>query len=920
MRLLLPLLLAATLAADDRSADWRAAHALARTGEYAKAEEMLEQVVSAAPNEVRAWIDLAQIHALRGHAAVAAKALERGLAALPDDPTLTTARAELLLADGKEDDALPLLDAVVAKDPTRLHARCLRDRLWLDHGKRDEAEADLEGFYQRYNEVESMTSDELVDVARGLWISATRKGEKATQKKVADGSAGILVDATRLDPENVDAHLLWGDCYLEKHDADAARAAFNAALKINPHHPDAHVGLAGCAWEEGRLDLAETCARRALTCDPTRAGAHLFLARVAAERGDDAALAAALAAAPEHVRSSPDAITLEAARAWIRGDADAFSDAARRYATARTAGAGLYLFVGDLLSRRLRFAEAQTLYAKAEEADPHEARAAVGLALALLRAGDEEKGRRALEVAYARDPFNLWAKSTTEFFTTVRDEYVSTDTMHVSVRCHTDEANLLSAYVPPMAEGTWQWLADHVGMEGPSPLRIDVVPSVAQFQQRTVGLPWARPPVAALGNVVVVLSPNTANRKRVGPYSWSHAVRSGIAQAWLLHGSEGRIPLPMLAGLAESILPSPPAWPVEVLRAMDAGRLPPREDLLAGVPRREDALLVGAARAAGGTIGAKGVKGFLESCRAGHADVADYPGKLPDRRPGRLRIPTDPRTEAALRASLTGQAADAEPLARLAEVALGDGRAAEAGELARKSLDLAPKQPLALRVSADALRVEGKWAEAKAAYEAAIAAGADDAETWLTLADACGKLGGEGRRDALTKARDRCPEWTGEKSPHEQLAAACEEAKDAPGLADALDAWSKAAPESDDVALRLARARLATGRKEEAFAAYERGIEADLLDLKAHVEIGDLAMDLGHADRALTAFGTSVLLLEGLNKDHRYDRPLAGLLVKRAGARLALGKKDECRSDLHRALAIDPTNPEAEKMLRTVGE
>ncbi|MEK7866899.1 MAG: hypothetical protein AAB434_09480, partial [Planctomycetota bacterium] len=314
--------------------------------------------------------------------------------------------------------------------------------------------------------------------------------------------------------------------------------------------------------------------------------------------------------------------------------------------------------------------------------------------------------------------------------------------------------------------------------------------------------------------------------------------------------------------------------------------------------------------------------GLLEACRGARVDEAipDYPAKVPGRRPGRLRIPTDPRTADALRASLTGRAADSEPLARLAEIALLDGRGVEALDIAAKSLALDPKQPLALRVQGQAQGGLGKWTEARTSYEEAIAAGADDAETWLALADAMKKCDQGDQRAALTKARDRCPEWTGKGSPHDVLATACEEAKDAEGLLAALAAWSAAAPEDDVVALRLARALTEAGRKEEALAAYERAIEADLLDMKAHVDAGDVAMDVAKPDRALTAFGTAILLLEGLNKDHRYDRPLAGLNVKRAGAHLARKDEKACRVDLKRALILDPGNPEAERMLQTVGE
>lgn len=922
MRRLAPLILAVPLAAQDPVADLATAHNLARTGEYEKAEPLLETLVRAHPTELRAWLDLYRIHALQGAHEKASETLDRALEALPDHPALLTARAELLLARGREEDALALLEGVVARDDKLVRARYLRDRLWLLRGKRDEAEKDLDAFYQLYNEGESFTSEELTELARGLWLSATRKGERSTQKKVADGSAGLLVDATRIDPDNADAHILWGQCFLEKHDADAARKAFSAALKIHPKHPDAHVGMAGVMWEEGRLDAAETSARRALLCDPTHAAAHLLIARVAVERGDKAAYAAAIEAAPEHVRSSPEAHVLAAAHAWLRGDADGFTEAHRLYALERPAGGDLFLFVADLLARRLRFAEAMELYARALAADPHETRAAVGYALALLRTGDEENGWKAMENAYARDPFNLWAKETVEYFVSVHQEYVPTETMHVTVRMHHEEANLLAAYVPPMAEGAWQWIADRVTIEGPAPLRLDVVPNVALFQQRTVGLPWARPPVAAFGTVAVVLSPNLTNRQRAGAFSWSHAVRSAVAQAWLVHGSQGRLPLPLLSGLADALLPAPPSWDVEVLRAIDAGTLPSREELLAGVPGRDARLLQGAARAAGTTIGIEGVASLLEACRRARLEEAipDYPAKVPGRRPGRLRIPTDPKRAEELRASLTGGATDAEPLARLAEIAMANGRGAEALRLAGQSLALDPKQPLALRVQGQAQATLGRWVEARTSYEAAIAAGADDAETWVALAEAMQTTDKSDRRETLTRARDRCPEWTGKGSPHDLLAAACEEANDAEGLLAALAAWSAAAPEDDETAMRLARALADAGRAEEALAAYERAIEADLLDMKGHVEAGDLAIKLGRAERALTAYGTAILLLEGLNQNHRYDRPLAGLYVKRAGAYQALAKTKECRIDLKRALILDPGNPEAEAMLRTVGE
>ena len=54
----------------------------------------------------------------------------------------------------------------------------------------------------------------------------------------------LFSEATRSNPNNLEAQVLWGDLFLEKYNANDAQRSYQAVLDINSRHVPALVGMA----------------------------------------------------------------------------------------------------------------------------------------------------------------------------------------------------------------------------------------------------------------------------------------------------------------------------------------------------------------------------------------------------------------------------------------------------------------------------------------------------------------------------------------------------------------------------------------------------------------------------------------------------------------------------------------------------
>ncbi|MEN6311963.1 MAG: sulfatase-like hydrolase/transferase, partial [Acidobacteriota bacterium] len=215
-------------------------------------------------------------------------------------------RAEDASIAREYDDALGLLDEVVAQDPEIMEARQVRARIYLALDRPEEALAECrealkvdEGYeaavltmaqaykmLKRYDEAvagfvrarELDPRDPNPFVSLGEIYCATRRFDEAIAN---------LAAAVELDPDHsAQAHNLLGTVYLEKGMFDEARKEIGRALEIRPRLADAHFNL---GWlNEARKDLPKAIEeyREEIEIHPDSYPAHFNLAMIFSRTGD----------------------------------------------------------------------------------------------------------------------------------------------------------------------------------------------------------------------------------------------------------------------------------------------------------------------------------------------------------------------------------------------------------------------------------------------------------------------------------------------------------------------------------------------------------------------------------------------------------------------------------------------------------
>ena len=164
-------------------------------------------------------------------------------------PLLGTQLAEIKRAVGESQEALRILEAVVlglADPPVRT---LVQYGSLLDFvGQKQLAVSILDQAVQRYNNGLVFASEDVAMVALASWLMGNFHDANS-----------LFSEATRANPNNLEAHTLWGDLFLEKYNASDAERSYQEALDVNGRYVPALVGIAnvvGDDWPELAKDIA----------------------------------------------------------------------------------------------------------------------------------------------------------------------------------------------------------------------------------------------------------------------------------------------------------------------------------------------------------------------------------------------------------------------------------------------------------------------------------------------------------------------------------------------------------------------------------------------------------------------------------------------------------------------------------------
>lgn len=485
----------------------------------------------------RNWIRLL-IEAGRAGEAVAAA---RRLGA--DDPALATVLGEALRATGHRAAAESAwVRAMAASADDRAVARVNLGEVLADRGDRRGAAEQFKAAITSLVQPEApIVSDEFV----ALGTAYRHLG--ADDPSLFREALAAYDRAIALGPVTHEARIRLGDLFLEKFNGPDAAATFREVLAVNPRHARALLGKARHAWFDG-ADSALQYTRMALEANPSLPDAHTFLARLEleAERYPEAAAAAAAALKqnPEHL---PALAMLAASRYLLTDDAGyaAARDSALRL---NPRNAEFHADLAEAAGRNRLYREARDFADEAVRLDPRSWRALALRGTNALRLGQMAEGRRDLEEAFRGDPFNLWTKNTLDLL----DHLVAwpeTRSARDRFRFVIDsaESDLLTPYIAPLAEEAFDSLVARYQYEPPTPVRLEIFGSHADFSVRTVGLAGLGALGVSFGSVLAMDSPSARNR---GDFNWGSTFWHELGHAFTLGMSGHRVPRWFSEGLS----------------------------------------------------------------------------------------------------------------------------------------------------------------------------------------------------------------------------------------------------------------------------------------------------------------------------------------------------------------------------------
>jgi tetratricopeptide (TPR) repeat protein len=791
--------------------------------------------------------------------------------------------------EGRYDEVDSLTDKLDLHDP---NVAAIRGRTLIARGRYQEADALLRPVVQRAPQSEAAL--ELGLLERML----TRPGAAATLERVAaladtssdgrevaraaralralgrfqEANASYREAAAEL-PGDPGVQAAWGELFLEKYNKAEAMRSFQMALQVDPRWTPALVGSARTLADDNPPQ-AISFAKRALEINPSAVDAHLFLAEQAADAGkfDEArqSIQRALAVNP----NSLEARALLGGLAYVEDkQADFEAEVAKALAIAPNYG-DAYRVAGELAAHNYRFEEAVALTRRALALDADNPQTLADLGLQLLRTGEEDEARRALDASFKLDGYDvvtlnlLTMLDSLEKFATVRDG-------DLIVRMHQDEAPVLQDYAIPLAHEALKALSARYEFTPKGPILVEIFPKHDDFAVRTLGLPGMIGALGAcFGRVVTMDSPRA---RPPGEFQWEATLWHELAHVITLQLSNQRIPRWLTEGISVyEERRARPEWgremDVEFASMLNRGETLKLTDLNAAFqnPKTISLAYFEASLVVDHIVSAYGDAGLRGLVRA-FAQGLD--------------------TDAALKRTLNTdfermQAGFDETVERL----FGPMRRALA-------------VPDDVAAGTDLLKLP--------AAELRTLAGAHPGSYPIQVA--LGRaLRKEGQLDEAIQALERAaalvPVARGKGSPHDELAAIALEKKDRARAVAELTALVKNDFNNVDAARQLADLL----RQDEAAGAatlepvYRRIVAIDPFDGEAHAALGRFALQRNDAEAAIREFRTVLAL-------NPVDRALAHTDLAESYYRS--GRKAEAKKQTLAALEIAPAYERAQELL-----
>lgn len=508
-------------------------HAALRAGQYEEAIAGFEAQIASGPSGT-AGVDPAVVLGLAS-AYESVGRYEDALNHLGAHDTVSgavLARARILYRTGETAEAERLFTEIEASDGRdRLEARLWLGRTALDGGQRDDALALFDTFIDAYNNASSLTGRDLLAVGHAVAFLGERDPD------LFRDALRAFDEALAADPDLDEAQIAIGELFLDKHNSGEAKGAFQTVLSRNPNHPEANLGMARAQRFDGSRD-AILSNQKALEVNPNLVAARVFqgLLMLELEETKRAREEASLALSVNP--GSLEAKSILATADLLSRDRVAFAQKEANILASNARYSELYSMAAELLAQRRQYAMAAELAAKGAELRPEDADVRGHLAMNQLRIGQMDQGRRNLEQAFENDPHNVWYYNTLELLDDLQNFEVI-QAGDFTLVLHEREADLLAPYLARYAQEALDALSSRYGARPPTPIRLEVFPSHADFSVRTVGLAGLGALGVSFGSVLAMDSPSARD---AGAFNWASTLWHEVAHSVHMGLSDHRVP------------------------------------------------------------------------------------------------------------------------------------------------------------------------------------------------------------------------------------------------------------------------------------------------------------------------------------------------------------------------------------------
>jgi cellulose synthase operon protein C len=847
-----------------------------RSGDYVRAKQCFETAIGEKSNLEESQAGLLQTLRETGAYQEALKRAQEFLSARDDSAILHLEQGRILEELGQYASAEKQLrqSMILAPSGTSLRLDAIRDLglLLEETGRRDDARLLWDQVLEEYKAGRVKGSQSLGDVAVAAW----RRG-------YAKDAKDIFIDATSQNLKGVWLPSLtdFGYLFLEKYNATDALGVFRDCLEINKSYPPALLGMALAKRYENDIE-ALTYATAALKVNPNLTGALNLLAKLAIEEEDYPTalkqIDAALAVNPANLES----LSLRAFCLYVRDDKAGFSEIEKQVLAINPACGKFYYILAENLVSRVKYQEAVDWSRKAIALDPQLWAAYATLGMNLMRVGNLEEGRKAIQQAFDGDPFNVWAFNSLELFDQI-DTFTRSRSEHFAFLMSKEDASALSSYAPELAEEVYAKLTQRYGFKPNGPLQIEIYPDHGGFAVRTLGMPGLSGALGVcFGKVVAIDSPRA---RKTGSFNWGSVLWHEFTHVMTLQMTNHNIPRWFSEGLSGyEEHRARPGWGDSLtsafIRAYKAGKLMKASELNAGIvrPKSPEQIVFAYYQAALACQMIEEKYGFDKIRKA-------------------LQLFSEKK-----------------PAEEVFRETLGMNTAQLDAEYA-KYLDARFKE-IASHISLEPVdsREGGETAgiRNKEALMRQVETTPDDFWANLMLGYLLRKEGSNAEAEArLKKAQQLFPQYVEVGNPYEILGLMYIDMKREDDALAQFNAWSRL---SDDATTPLLRsAEIYRNRKDWDSAVRSLNLSVFINPFDADVEkrLGEAAMEAGKWSIAVAAYRTVV----GLNTSDP-----AGAHYELARALLASGKKQEAKREILRSLEIAPSYRKAQELLLKMKE